>query len=68
MPEDLYPLTPAEEQIRALCLVSAATGRLASLLRTQQELNTGKSGESDLRRLMDEALDQVRLDQGWPTL
>ncbi len=59
---------PVEEQIRTLCLCSATSARLASLLRTQKELNTGRSGESELYHLIDSTLDQVLLDQGWPTL
>ena len=57
-----------EDQVKTLVLLSAVSSRVASLLRTQEQLTRGKpsGSESDLRNMLENVLLEVQAD--WPKL
>ncbi len=57
-----------EEQVKKPVLPSAISGRLAGLLRTQDQLTRGKSStaDSDLRLMLETVLAEAQAD--WPQL
>lgn len=59
-----------EEQVKTLVLMSTVAGKLASLLRTQRDLQqtSGNNSENSLRAMLDKVVLEVQIEQNWPIL